>query len=435
VSSPQPSRLPAVPEPKLPDTVAVSVNARARSAGLFSSEVDVDVVNDGPSPLICDIRGRTPTREIQLQPGYVWIDPNTTGTLHVRVGLRWPRIHTVIVRLRDSSREYLAETPVHTPIALLVLPAVALLALLLIAGLIASGALLPRVQALTAPAHVTAGDRVEVDYATAGLGSVGYVVRNSSGVVASGTLPHGASAFGFRTDRNTDRYAIDLTISGIAGGASAERIVQAKAPPPAPRVASIRSLDIQPSVAVGGTPIDVRYAASAQSGTLRLVDANGTPWDAAPYSSKGSVLLHAPHVDAPEHFTIRLDVRNGTSVAAASTGVVVVPSPSPAPSSSPGAGATPPPAALTNVNTTPAYVVSGTYFAVTLHGAASHVSGRATLQNAAGTPLQAQDVAPGQDAKFIAPSVKRPTTFYVMVSATHDKTGQLIVVPVVIHPG
>lgn len=429
--------LPAVPEPKLPDKIPVSVSARAQRAGFFSTVVDVDVANSGPSPLICDIRGRTMSGEVEMRPGYVWIDPNTTGTLHVRVGMRIPAIHTVVVRLRDNVREYLAETAVQTPAALRVIPVIAALLLLSLAAVLLSGGLRPRVEALTAPDRVTTGDGVEVAYAANGWGSVHYSVKRDGTAVGEGDLPHKTGTLRFVTGRLPAQYSVVLTVSGPLGSASAQRTVQAQALPQAPIVAAIRSLDAQPPVAVSGKSIVVRYAANAQSGTVRLLDAKGTPWDAAPYNQRGTTALHAPHVDAPSHFTIRLDVRRAASVAAASTGVVVVPQPSPSASPQPnpsGNASTPPPAPVGNVSTDPAYVVSGTYFTVTLHGAASHVVGQATLQNASGTPLQASSVAPGRDAKFIAPSVKRATTFYVMVSATHDRSGQIIVLPVVVHP-
>jgi len=428
-------RLPAIPQPNLPDKIAVSVSARAQNAGLFSTQVDVDVENHSPSPLICDIRGRTMSREIALRPGYVWIDPNTTGTLHVRVGTRIPGIHTVVVRLRDNAREYLAETAVHAPLALRLLPALAAVVFLCAAAVLATGALRPRVDALTAPPRVIAGDRVDVGYSANGAGSIHYAVRRDGVTVGEGSLPHGTGTLRFVTDRLPARYSVLLTISGALGSANSERTIVAQAPPVPPAVAQIRSLEVQPPVAVSGSRILVRYASNGQSGTVRLIDERGTPWDAAPYSRKGVTPLAAPHVDAPRHFGLRLDVRKGDSIAAAVTGVEILPQPSP--SASPRAkrpAPTPPPVAVANVWTNPGYVISGTYFRVALRGAAAHVTGRATLESAAGTPLQSSPVAPGRDALFLAPSVKRATTFYVMVSATRDRAGQLLVVPIVIHP-
>ena len=428
------SRLPAVPGSSPPEIVAVEIEARSQPAGLFSSAVDVDVRNNSPSPLICDIRGRTTSGETQMKPGYVWIDPNTTGTLHVRVGVRLPAVHTVIVRMRDSSREYLAEAAVAPPIALRVLPLLALAALAALAIVLFVLLGRPQIQALSAPAHAMAGDRVGVGYAASGVGTIRYSVTRDGRTVESGTLADRTGTLQVQTDRRAGTYDVSVGISGIAGSASAQQRIQTQAPPSTPIVAAIHSLDAQPPVAMSGTSIDVRYSASAQSGTIRLVDSKGTPWDAAPYNARGSTILQAPHVDAPQHFTIRMDVRNDASTAAASTGIVIVPSPSPSPSPSLAPFGTPPPASVAAVTTTPAYIVSGTYFVVTLRGAAANVSGRATLQSAKGTPLQAQDVAPGQQARFIAPGVKRATTFYVMVSATHERAGQLIVVPVVVHP-
>lgn len=429
-------RLPAVPEAHVPQTVAVSIAARAQRPNWFSSTVDVDVINESPSPLVCDIRGRMISGEKQLQPGYVWIDPNTTGTLHVRVGLRVPRIHTVIVRMRDSAREYVAQTPLESPLVLRALPLIAACALLAIAGVLVAKLTQPRIQGLSAPTRVIAGDRVDVAYSAGGLGHVQYAVQRDGKPFASGALTQDSGSVAFTTDRRPAAYTFAITISGTAGGASAQRSIIAQPAPSAPILASIHSLDARPSVAISGAPIDVRYSASAQDGTVRLLDEKGTPWDAAPYDIHGATLLRAPHVDAPAHFTIRLEVRNGASLAAASTGIVVLPSPSPSPSSSasPFSPATPPPAAVDAVGTMPAYIVSGTYFEVVLRGAAAHVTGRATLESTGGTPIQSQDIGPGKSAKFIAPAVKEATSFYVMVAATHEKAGQLIVVPVVIHP-
>ena len=432
----QTQRLPAVAEAQVPQTVAVSIAARAQRASWFSSTVDVDVVNESPSPLVCDIRGRMVSGEKQLQPGYVWIDPNTTGTLHVRVGLRIPQIHTVIVRMRDSTREYVAQASLDPPLALRALPLIAACALLVIAGLLVTNLTRPRIQALSAPIHVIAGDRVDVAYAASGLGRAQYAVQRDGKPFASGSLPRDSGAVSFTTERLPAAYTFTITIAGAAGSATAQRSITAQPAPSAPIVASIHSLDAQPSVAISGAPIDIRYSANAQDGTVRLLDEKGTPWDAAPYDIHGATLIRAPHVDTPSHFTIRLEVRNGASLAAASTGIVVLPSPSPSapPSASPLSPATPPPAAVDAVGTIPAYIVSGTDFEVMFRGAAAHVTGRATLESTGGTPIQAQDIGPGKSAKFTAPSVKRETTFYVMVAATHEKAGQLIVVPVVIHP-
>jgi hypothetical protein len=427
--------LPAVPEQKLPEKILVSVNARAQRAGFFSTIVDVDVENNSPSPLICDIRGRTMTRTIEMRPGYVWIDPNTTGTLHVRVGSRIPSIHTVIVRLRDNAREYLAETAVQAPVALRILPAFVTIAFLAIAAFLAAGFLRPHIDALSAPVRVIGGDGVDVAYAAHGVGDMHYTVQRDGTTVGEGALASGTGTLRFVTDRVPAQYNVLLTIAGPFGKASAQRTLVAQAAPVTPVVAEIHTLDAQPPVAISGKPILVRYSSNGQSGTVRLIDASGTPWEAAPFSAKGATAMHAPHVDAPTHFTIRLDVRRADSIASASTGLEVLPQPSPSTSPSPQpSGGAPPPAAVGNVSTDPAYVLSGTYFTVTLHGSASHVTGQATLQSAAGTPLQSAPVAPGRDATFIAPSVKRATTFYVMVSATRERSGQIIVVPVVVHP-
>ncbi|HEV3154398.1 MAG TPA: hypothetical protein VGZ02_11385 [Candidatus Baltobacteraceae bacterium] len=431
-------RLPAVPERNLPEKIAVSVSARAQRAGLFSTVVDVAVENHSPSPLICDIRGRTARREIEMQPGYVWIDPNTTGTLHVRVGTRFPSIHTVVVRLRDNVREYVAETAVEAPSAIRAFPFIAALVFLAAAAVLIAGILRPRIDALTMPSRVMTHDGVDVGYSANGVGEIRYEIQRDGVAIGDGTLPHGSGTLRFVTDRAPAQYRVVLTIAGALGKVSAQRSLTAVAPPAPPVVAQIRSLDAQPAVATSGTPIAVRYNASAQSGTVRLVDSRGTPWDAAAYNPKGVTIIAAPHVDAPRHFTIRLDVRKADSLAAAAIGVEVLPQPTPSASPrarvSAAAPFTPPPSAVGNVSTNPAYIVSGTYFSVTLRGAAAHVTGRATLETAAGTPLQSSPVAPGSDAKFIAPSVKRPATFYVMVSATRDRSGQLIVVPVVVHP-
>ncbi len=424
------SRLPAVSGPKLPDTVAVTVTARAQRARFFSSDVDVDVVNGSPSPLICDIRGRSAGREIQLEPGYVWIDPHTTGTLHVRVGMRIPGIQSVVVRMRDAAREYLSETSVQTPIALRLLPLFAVCVVLALAALIFSGVLFPKIEALTAPSRVIAGDLVEAEYATAGSRTVQYSVRSGSAIVSSGTLTRPAGTIRFATSPAGGTYTIEVSVAGVAGAAIAKRIVVAQTPPPRPLSAAIHELDVQPAVATSGTPMKVRYSANGQSGTIRLLDNSGTPWNAAPYDPRGSVTMVAPHVDAPQHFTIQMQIRNGASTAQATTGLVVLPSPTPSPSAAPTSA---PPPALGSIVTTPSYVVSGTYFAVTLRGA-KDVSGRATLQNAAGTPLQSQQLGPGKAARFIAPGVKRATTFLIAVNATSGKAGQLMVVPLVIHP-
>lgn len=425
-------RLPAVAEPKLPDEVAVSVSARARRAEWMRSIVDVEIENSTLCPLICDVRGRTFTGLVQMRPGYVWIDPKTHGTLHVRVGMRLPPVRSVVVRLRDNVREYSAEAQVETPIALRVFPLALICALLAALAWLLGSVLPPRVEALTAPAKVFTGDQVDVGYAATGWGQTTYEIDRDGTPVGSGTLPPGDGAIRFRTDRMPARYTVTVAFVGLFGSARASRSFTAQAPPRPPKVAAIQSLDVRPSVAMSGTPLAVRYAATAQNGTIRILDAKGVVWDAASYNRGGSTNLTAPHVDTPRRFDVRLEVHQGATMSAASIGLLVMPKPTPKPSTTPQTSA--PPAPGGTFTAIPAQPVSGTYFAVRMDGPAGDAPFRAILQNESGRTLESETIAPEKPAHFVAPIVAQPTKFYVMISGTAGRSGQLIIVPVTILP-
>ena len=402
----------------------VSLALQAGKRRFFSSELHAEIVNASTHSMICIARGLTARGERAVRGSDTWIDASTNASLMFRVpaGMR-----TVTVRLLGGAAEYRADSVVPRPWIVELLRLFGALAIAAIVAFTATLLAKPRIDALAVPAGAIAGDPVDVSYAARGAGELRYAVSERGRVVAAGVLHADSGRFAFATDRRPRTYEVRIDKAGFAGAATAERAVTTRALPGAPQTASIRSLSAQPAVPAEGTPFVARYVSNGTTGNVALVDEHGITWSAGIYSTNGMTTFIAPHVDKPTHFIVSLQVGRGASSATASTGVVVMPAPKPSPTSA----ALPDAAILTE----PQYVVGGLPFEVRLHSQSGAVlSGRVALQNAAGKIVASTSVTPNAPVSLIAPPASRTLRYYLVATATKNKSSQLLVTPVDVHP-
>ncbi len=407
-----------------------SVAVRPGRRRLFTCEMRVEAANNTDAPMMCSFSTNHRGEQTPFGPKDVWIDPYTTATIPLRLP---PNARTLDVRLRGISADYHAHAEVARPRVFALLPILIVLAAI---AAVVSIWMRPSVQSLSVPESAFAGDTVRATYAFSDAEGGSYVVRNGGAIVEQGRLFHRSGSFSFQTATQPATYDVSVYANGAMGNADDRRVLRTQALPQATIPAAIGTLAVTPAVATSGKPFVARYRTNADNGVVKLLDDSGVLWDAQPYHAAGTTAFLAPHVDRERHFVLRLDVRRGTQLASASTGVVVMPatpSPSPSPSSSASPAPSPPPEAT--VITVPQHLVSGASFLVKEQSLQSGIlTGAVTLQSASGSDIASVPANGPNPIAFRAPRVTQATRYFIVATVTRDKSSQLVVTPIDVYP-
>jgi hypothetical protein len=193
----------------------------------------------------------------------------------------------------------------------------------------------PRVAALAAPSHVKSGASFQVAYAFApGTGGGDYALTGPDGRdVAHGTLTSQSGVITVRVPHAKTENRYDLHVRGRNALGVADDVAavtaSADAAPPKPRQAAqptvhLPTVWLTQDTVPGGAPIDVRYVTDAETGTVKLIDQDGTERGSALISQRGSSVLIAPQVDSEEDFRIVVVARRGGAHVEAQVPVRVV---------------------------------------------------------------------------------------------------------------
>jgi hypothetical protein len=398
--------------------------------GFTSSEFVAKVVNYSDEALSCSLTGWTERGLTSVAPGHFWMNPQSVAQIPIRASLRLPYpLRTISLNMQNSSMRASAEADVPTPPALRAATALALIGAFLLAGATGWQSLRPKIDAYTMPAQVVAGDRATASYAIAGIGAARYDVTADGVRIASGNLAGATGSFSFITLKHAAVYHVVLSVIGPLGAAHRE-LLASGVPLARSDSVSIEAFQPDPSVVQSGEPIDVRYIADAQSGTVTLFDATGIPLQRAAYRAAGSSTLTAPPVDVPTQYRVELLVTRGSKTSRASAGLLVLPKPN-ADDGDPTA-----PAGLLLARQVfriePPYVISGATFAVRL--LAHPLNLRLTFEDDLGTHIASQSVSATTSlVRFQAPQVVQDRSYVVVASFSNGKADQVLLQPVVIH--
>ncbi|HEY9086261.1 MAG TPA: hypothetical protein VIN40_10065 [Candidatus Tyrphobacter sp.] len=403
---------------------------KCERSGFASSDFVAKVVNYSDEALSCTLTGWTERGLTSVAPGHFWINPQTVAQIPIRAPLRLPYpLRTISLHIQNSSMRASAEADVPTPPALRSATALALAGALVLAGVTAWQSLCPKIAAYAMPGQVVAGDRATASYAISGMGTAQYDVIADGVRIASGKLAGATGSFSFVTLKHAAVYHVALSVFGPLGAAHRE-LIASGVPLSRSDSVAIQALQPDPSVVRSGEPIDVRYVADAQSGSVTLFDATGIPLQRAPYSAAGSSTLTAPTVETPTQYRVELVVTRGSKTSQASAGLLVLPKPN----ANPGE-----PAAIPGLLTArqvfriePSYLTSQTAFAVRL--LVHPLNLRLSFEDDLGQRIASESVAATTSlVRFSAPWVVRDRSYLIVASFSNGRADQVLLQPVIVH--
>ena len=435
------------------DLKPLAVNRRRRIA-----TYELRIANDTPGPLIgFTYAVHDPSYRGNINWSTVTVPPHSSIATPVELPLpRRGRLPRVVTELHAGGARLTLDAPPMPRSAKW--RRIAASTLVLVAGM-AAGAYAfarPHVDALVAPAEVTAGRAFSIVYALAPSTTNGrYSVTRADGkTVSSGVLPRDRASFSIALPRAAKPAAYEVTISGsnALGRAQRSARVLALAPARKPRnfgLASNPQVALENETVAGGNPIVVSYPRGVAAGSVKLIDQDGTERANALVGNRGSSILIAPNVPVAQDFRVVVDLRRGTNVAENELPVRIVPgsvnekadpralaaAKTPGTSdgasddaSAPAGGASEKPIAVGK-----APVRSGQpIFVHVLHQAPQM---QIALLDDHGQELQRVDVARGEDRlQLTAPTVDAPTKMLVVASFARGNSQDSIIEPVTIHP-
>jgi hypothetical protein len=183
----------------------------------------------------------------------------------------------------------------------------------------------PRIAAFAVPPMALAGTTVQAEYDAFGMGKLSYAVTAPDGRrLQSGALSQRAGSIPIAIPESSQpgAYTLQMMMQGPLGTDKEVRVLNA-VPPRAPGTAQITDLSVNPVVAKPGQAVAVAYAASGESGYVRLLGSDGTVWAQKPFSRNGETAFVVPPVSSGREMRVLLHVAKGRSAAESSAGLVV----------------------------------------------------------------------------------------------------------------
>ena len=287
----------------------------------------------------------------------------------------------------------------------------------------------PRVTSLAAPSHVAAGASFQVAYAFGpGTKSGDYALEDPDGrEISRGSLAAGSGVLNLKVPRvhAERRYDLRLVAHNALGSAARSTSFVAAALPQAParpaEAVHLPTVWLQQDTVPSGTPIVVRYITDARTGTVKLLDQDGTERASALLSARGSSILIAPQVDSQEDFRVVVVARRGDARSEAQVPVRIVRSEAPPGTSAvPEAGDSSGARAPAAVEGDPVVLASETFYSGEgiVVSVARHLPNlRVVLLDASGQEIQNVDVAPDDDRVILeAPQSKTDARFTIVAT-------------------
>ncbi len=263
--------------------------------------------------------------EVPVAPYSFWIDARTDG--HLELPVPWLAAfstNALAVRLQGATMHQRLEAPMPRPFAVLWFLGGALAVAALVAIL---SFLHPSVTRLDVPASVLAGANVGMTYATNGAGTRTWEIDDvHGGRIEDGSLAAASGSATIPAPRPVTQtaYTLRVATSGAFGSAEMSRPLIVVTPQPPVRPPRIISFSVDRAAIPDGGTLTARYRVSAQSGDVLAIDAQGNIIaQAAIHGADGAVRLTLPRFGRIKDLQLRLVVRRGAQLAAASVGVEV----------------------------------------------------------------------------------------------------------------
>jgi hypothetical protein len=417
---------------------------RRRGVAMYA----LQVVNETQARLVC--RAWVVTRRGNAafaHPATLEIEPFSAIAMQMPVRVRdFDSFERAVVEIAGDDVHYVVEAappPLRSRRSALMMAATAVL----IVGTLAIGAasllagMIPRIAAFAVPPMALAGTTVAAEYDAVGFGSLAYQVLAPDGHrVAGGTLADRSGSIPIALPPSSDggAYTLQMTMRGPLGGAKEVRVLNS-VPPKIGGGARIADIAVNPIVAKPGQAVSIAYAASGDSGYVRLVGSDGTIWAQKPYSPQGTTELTVPSVSSTREMRVMLHVTKGRSAAESSAGLLV------ATTAPKGGGATQSIAGDDDPDAATDAAANGTFEVLTRtveSGGTIHVrilSPRNGMRIAL-TDAQSREVAGtnvGADAETVAlkaPAVTEADRYTVVASFTDGFGQETIVQPITVRP-
>lgn len=295
---------------------------------------------------------------------------------------------------------------------------------------------------LAAPASIKPGP-LTLTYGYDRARSARYRAVASDGtVIDRGVLKDATGTIAFVVPENLagSTLALDLETRGMLGPVTKRTTLNVRAEPVATIApARIAALTAHRETYDGTTAVLASYLAVADSGTIRISDANDRTVASADFTRRGTNRIALPADVNAESLQVLLTVARGNSRATASvelppeassaTAVIAAPTPLPT------ARAAAPIAAIGFGDTLPqssdpvkaiGRVVSGIPFDVSIVQWFPNM--RVTLQDQSGTELDARDIPAGTETiSFTVPEVTTDVTYFLSCTFTRNASEETIV--------
>lgn len=185
------------------------------------------------------------------------------------------------------------------------------------------GAALPRIDALALAPQTLPGTTVRAEYSAGGAGTLSYSVLAPDGsTLQSGKLTDRTGSIPIAVPASAQgAYTLQLALAGPFGRVKEVRVLNTLLK--ARNDAAIRGISVNPVAARAGQTVNVSYAASGDSGTVRLTGTDGTIWSERPFSRTGEAHFVVPPVAAGTQLQVVLRVTKGSTSAQSVAGLIV----------------------------------------------------------------------------------------------------------------
>lgn len=292
----------------------------------------LQVVNETQTRLVCRMWVVTQRGNAAFaKPAMLEIEPFSAIAMQMPVRVRdFDSFERAVAEIAGDDVHYMVEAappPVRSRRSNFIVAGAAALVL----GTLATGAataligMIPRIAAFAVPPMALAGTTVAAEYDAVGFGSLAYEVLAPDGHrAAGGTLSDRSGSIPIALPPSSDggAYTLQMTMRGPLGSAKEVRVLNA-VPPKMRDGARIANIVVNPIVAKPGQAVTVAYAASGDSGYVRLVGSDRTIWAQRPFSPQGTTQLIVPPVGGTREMRVMLHVTKGRSTADSSAGLLV----------------------------------------------------------------------------------------------------------------
>jgi hypothetical protein len=301
----------------------------------------------------------------------------------------------------------------------------------------AAAASTPRLSLLAAPNRAFSGTSVDVPYAFGGWASLQYQLQTRDGrQLSAGLLTSHEGTLHFSVPASAgSNVLLSVDVAGPFGRLSrTQRIAIAAAAPQKPKTAAasvphISEFAVATSAVHAGSDVRFTYTTDARVGEVWLIDDAGRLWARGPITPYGETTFKVPQGAAGRQMRAVLHARNQKLDTVASVGVMVMPGALMSDAQTGDA----PKAQNVGMTLSTEQAAPGDEVMVTIDGA--HGDARVTMTDESGNSVEQGDIPSSQNVvSLTAPSVTKPSTYYVMASITQGIGEQTVVRKLVVSP-